>query len=76
MLVSHDSEDGMQAGTQVSGENRPGSKVSRQFHADNELAAISRTVNRLKSDPQALQKAMQKAGILTETGHLSENYRS
>jgi hypothetical protein len=41
-----------------------------------ELAAIARTVSRYKSDQRALQKAMRKAGIITETGKLTKEYRS
>lgn len=41
-----------------------------------EMAAIARTVSRYKSDQKALQQAMRKAGIITETGELTMEYRS
>jgi len=44
--------------------------------AAGELAAISRTISRYKSDPQALQQALQNAGIITKTGKLTREYRS
>ncbi|WPL19017.1 hypothetical protein Thiowin_04121 [Thiorhodovibrio winogradskyi] len=50
--------------------------LPRENEESRELEAISRTVHRLQSDPQALQLAMQKAGILTQSGQLAEDYRS
>ena len=44
--------------------------------ADQELAAISRTVTRLKTDPKALKQAMYKAGIITKAGKLTKEYQS
>lgn len=44
--------------------------------SNSELAAITRTVSRLKSDPHALRQALQRAGILSETGLLTEDYQS
>jgi len=50
--------------------------LPRENEEGRELEAISRTVHRLQSDPQALQRAMQKAGILTPSGQLAEDYQS
>ena len=41
-----------------------------------ELAAIARTVHRYKKDQQALRHAMERAGIITESGQLSKEYQS
>jgi hypothetical protein len=41
-----------------------------------ELAAIARTVDRYKKDQQALRRAMEKAGIITESGQLRKEYQS
>ncbi|MEA3643540.1 MAG: hypothetical protein VBE63_26955 [Lamprobacter sp.] len=41
-----------------------------------ELAAIARTVHRYKKDQQALRRAMERAGIITESGQLSKEYQS
>ena len=41
-----------------------------------ELAAISRTVDRYKADQEALRRAMEKAGIITNSGQLSKEYQS
>jgi len=39
-----------------------------------ELAAIGRIVEKLKADPQALQRVMQRAGIVTGNGKLTEEF--
>jgi hypothetical protein len=41
-----------------------------------ELAAIARTVHRYEKDQQALRRAMERAGIITESGQLSKEYQS
>jgi hypothetical protein len=41
-----------------------------------ELAAIARTVHRYKKDQQALRRAMQRAGIITDGGQLTKEYQS
>jgi hypothetical protein len=63
--------------TGLSDEVRAQNAAFGQSDARNtELAAISRTVSRLKSDPHALRQAMQRAGILSETGQLTEDYQA
>ena len=39
-----------------------------------ELVAITRAVEKLKADPQALQRVMQRAGIVTGKGKLTKEF--
>ena len=50
--------------------------VNIQLANSEELAAISRTVHRYKTDQEVLRRAMEKAGITTKSGQLSREYQS
>ncbi|QVL50191.1 MAG: hypothetical protein KFB96_06960 [Thiocapsa sp.] len=56
--------------------NRP-AKTIRPFRpqsAGAEIHAIARTVDQLEADPKALQRVMQRAGIVTKKGKLTKEF--
>ena len=68
----------MKASTKVSADRKTGDvdRYRAESPTGSELAAISRTVDRLMNDPIALRRVMQKAGIITKTGKLTKEYQS
>ena len=68
----------MKASAKVSADRKTGGadRYRAESPKGSELAAISRTVDRLMNDSVALRRVMKKAGIITKAGKLAKEYQS